>query len=160
MAPWEWFAFLCVCLALIWSVWRHHFPSRPKTQVVLHILENENETSRCARMRCDGVVNLREFRAFLEKKPSPIPWPFDFYDSKLKSRIATELEQISPLESYDHVMTVIRSHGRQAMVDNESMAPMKRTTVEDVSPDAGPVNSSDDRKVIMISCVDSYVEAA
>jgi len=72
--------------------------------VVLHILENENEISRClGRVSCNGIANLAEFRAFLEgfKEQPIVPWPFNFWDLKLNMVIAIELEQKNTLELHE-----------------------------------------------------------
>lgn len=111
------------------------------TPVRLYILANEDAKPRYVRMRCEGVANLGQFRAFLDLK-NIIPWPFQFYDAEEKLRIDTELEQSSDLVCFDHKVTVIRSDDRQAMekkrerVDEESMALLEPTTVKEVIPPA------------------------
>ena len=103
--------------------------------VVLHIREQEDGESRClGRIAYDGVAHLGAFRGYLESfKEKPIvPWPFDFWDSQLRMRIATEVEQTNTLELHDHVVTAIRTHTvpsvtGEPMTEEERMAFTKPT---------------------------------
>ena len=100
-----------------------------KKEVTLHILGDENEKPRCqGRVPYDEDANLEGFRAFLEAN-AIVPWPFDFWDSQLNTRIATKLEALNTLELHGHAITVIRSRDGQSMAGKESMAILKPTTV-------------------------------
>ena len=93
--------------------------------VVLYIRENrEDGKSRClGRVAYDGAAHLGAFRAYLEgfREQPIVPWPFDFWDSQLSMRIATEVEQANTLELHDHVVTVIRSHSGPSIGEEEPM---------------------------------------
>lgn len=103
-----------------------------KKEVMLHIRENKNEESRCARLPYNGVANLEDFRAVLEPF-KVIPWPFNFWDSQSKTRIPAEMERMVTLEFHGHVVNVIRSQNKQSTVGEESTAVTEPTTVEESS---------------------------
>ncbi|KAG0606186.1 hypothetical protein M758_9G120800 [Ceratodon purpureus] len=110
-----------VVVQLVSFVW---FKRESNKAVVLHIRENENDESRSlgrVAYHNDRASHLGGVRAFLESfKENPIvPWPFDFWDTKLSTRIATAVESSNDLEMHGHVVTVIRS---QSMTGKESMA--------------------------------------
>ena len=136
-------AFILVSFALLGSVFRGKYSTPIKKQVVLYMLEDENEKPQCrGRVLYDRDANLGGFRTFLEgsnkeeegrgtmtKANAIVPWPFDFWDSQLNARIATQLEVWNTLKMHGHEITVIKSHGGQSMAGKEAMAISKPTTV-------------------------------